>query len=256
MKRRLLILAVTFLMCMQFVCAQEGIPLQSSSSLGIRQYVNVGFNLGGTTPLSLPNTIRAIDSWQPLLIPTLGYEIVYPINSNWGIGAGLRLEYKGMTVKDSVKYFHTIITVNQGGQSGEFEGDFSGKNKTVVKNGYLTLPVNVEYHSNENWRFKLGFYVAWLFKASFSGNVSDGYIRNGDSLGEKVLIDQADFSFGYEERRFDWGLQGGADRSLGKRFSVYANLNWGLQSIFPSSFQGVGFKMYNIYGNLGLSYRL
>lgn len=243
-----------------YTYAQEGsedsIAVQEVSqheTRKIKQYVHAGFNVGALAPLSLPNTIRQINGWWPKFCPSVGYEIVYPLNRKWGIGAAVKLEYKGMGVKDSVQYFHTIITVDNGGQ---FEGDFTGTNKTIVNNAYLTLPVNVVYEPNEKWRYKLGFYMAYLLDAGFTGTVSNGYIRNGNSLGEKILIDEASFNFDKEERKFDWGLQAGAERTVGKRLSVNANLNWGLQPIFPSGFNGVGFNMYNLFLTLGVSYRL
>ena len=86
--------------------------------------------------------------------------------------------------------------------------------------------------------------------------MSNGYIRNGNSPGEKVIIDQASFDFAKEERKFDRGLQGGTERKIGKKLAIAANLQWGLQPVFPAEFKGVGFKMYNIFAGLGVSYQL
>jgi hypothetical protein len=162
-----------------------------------------------------------------------------------------------MGIKDSVQYLHTIISMNNSsGQASSFEGDFTGTNKTIVNNLYLTLPISLVYEPNDTWRYKMGFYVSRLLSGHFSGNVTDGYIRNGNSLGEKVLIDKADFNFDKEQRSWDFGLQGGAERRMGKKLSINGNLNWGLQPLFPSDFKGVGFKMYNLFLTLGVAYRL
>jgi hypothetical protein len=223
----------------------------------IKQYILAGFNIGAATPLSLPNNVRQINGWWPQLSPSVGYEFVYRLSDHWGIGAALKLEYKGMGIKDSVQYLHTIITVDNGnGQTGSFEGDFTGTNKTIVNNAYLTLPINVVYEPNEKWRYKMGIYVAHLLSGNFSGTVSNGYIRNGNSLGEKVLIDESKFNFDKAERNFDFGLQGGAERVIGGKLSVNANLNFGLEPLFPADFKGVGFKMYNIFLTLGVAYRI
>ncbi|MGN6439287.1 MAG: porin family protein [Agriterribacter sp.] len=217
-----------------------------------KHYVHAGFNFGALAPVSLPNTIRKIESFSPSFSPSLGYEVVYALNERWGIGAGLKLEYKGMNTKDSVAYFHTIISMDD----AAFEGDFTGTNTTRVQNGYITLPVHVVYAPGGKWRYKAGLYVARLIDAGFSGNVSDGYIRKGDSMGEKVAIDVAAFNFADTERSFDWGVQGGAERKVWKKLAVNANMNWGLRPVFPSSFKGIGFNMYNLFLTVGAAWEL
>lgn len=122
----------------------------------------------------------------------------------------MRFDIRGMNITDSVQYFHTLITMD----SSEFEGDFTGTNKTVCKNMYLSLPVNMVYSLGDSWRFKLGFYAAYLIRPSFSGQVSNGYIRKGNSLGEKVTIDMATFNFDEVQRKFDWGLHADAEKTF------------------------------------------
>ncbi|MEJ1240616.1 porin family protein [Chryseolinea sp. T2] len=243
---------LTMLMVLFVIAAHA----QQESLVRFEQYVQAGFNFGALTPVSLPNNIRRIDSWVPKFCPSIGYEGVYRFNERWGVGLAMKFEYKGMVVKDSVAYLHTIITVNEDGQTTEFEGDFTGTNETHAYNGYLTVPVNAVYDPGGNWRFKLGFYMAFLVDSKFEGTVSDGYIRNGDSLGEKIMISEATFDFKNELRTFDVGLQGGAGYRLSKKLSVEGNLNWGLRPAFPSSFEGIGFNMYNIFLTLGVAYQI
>ncbi|NSL86512.1 PorT family protein [Chitinophaga sp. Mgbs1] len=212
-----------------------------------------GFNFGATAPTSLPNTIRKINSYAPGFCPSLGYELAYRPTQKWGAAIGVKLDYKGMTVKDEVLYFPTIINTEDG---GTFTGNFSGKNKTTVRNAYVSIPLSATFTPNEQWRFHLGGYAAWLFSSNFYGNVSDGYIRNGGSTGEKVNITTATFDFGKDMRTFDIGLQGGAERKVGKKLSIMGDLSWGLRPVFPSSFKGMDFPMYNIYLTLGVSYKI
>jgi hypothetical protein len=212
-----------------------------------------GFNIGGTAPVGLPNTIRKIETYRPEFSPSLGYELSYHKTRKWGIAVAVKLDYKGMYTKDEVQYFPTIITTKDGGR---FEGDFTGKNETTVRNAYVSFPVSLVYTPTNRWRFNLGGYMAWLFSSNFHGNVSDGYIRNGGSLGEKVDITEATFDFGTEVRSFDAGLQGGAAYRVGKKLSISGNLNWGLRPIFPDDFKGMDFPLYNIYFTLGVTYKI
>ncbi len=222
----------------------------------IQHSLHGGYNVGALAPVGLPNTIRKIDSWNPGIRPSIGYEASMMINQHWGISIGLSYDTKGMDVKDSVMYFHTIITVKDGDNQGVFEGNFSGKNITKVENTYLSIPVDVIYKPADAWRLKGGLYFAYLVKGSFKGNVSDGYIRTGDSQGERVEIDRADFDFSRELRKIDLGAHIGAERTISESLSLEANLNWGLRPAFAPDFKGVGFNMYNIFGNIGLVYHI
>ncbi|WP_208292331.1 porin family protein [Sphingobacterium paludis] len=233
------------------LCAQHAFRIGD-----IQHRITVGYNLGASAPFSLPNTIREIKSYSPVFAPSIGYEATYDISEKWLVGAALRFDVKGMEVTDSVQYFHTIITVdNASGDQGTFEGDFSGTNATTVKNSYLTLPVYGGYRLG-SWDFKIGLYVARLLNGRFEGSVSDGYIRKGDSLGEKVLIDRATFDFAEQIRKWDWGGHLAFARNFGVHWQATLTAQVGAQPIFPSSFKGVGYDLHNMYVTLGAAYRL
>ncbi|ATL48392.1 hypothetical protein COR50_15150 [Chitinophaga caeni] len=219
-------------------------------------HIIAGLNIGGTSPIPLPNTIRKIYSWKPTFAPSLGYELGYRFHEKMAVAIGVGLDYKGMDVKDSVLYFPTVINVTEGGQTGTFEGTFTGRNKTEIRNAYVNIPVSFVFIPDENWRVKAGVYMAWLFSSQFSGNVSNGYIRNGGPTGEKIIVDKAEFDFGDEVRSFDFGVRVAGERRLGKKLNLQAQLNWGLRPVFPSSFKGMDFPMYNIYFQLGVSYKM
>jgi len=216
----------------------------------------LGFNVGATTPLSLPATIRKIDSWSPAFNPSLGYEFLLHIRRGWRLGIGAKIDYKGMTVKDKVMYMHTKITVENGSSTGVFEGDFSGRNKTVIRNAYMTFPLYVAYNFNYKWRVKLGGYAAYLFRPSFKGKVYDGYMRNGSSLGEKIIVTEASFDLSAEQKKWDSGIMMAGERLIGKHLGIMGNFTWGLQPLFPKNNSSMDFKMYNFYLTLGLCYRL
>ncbi|MCX2477024.1 outer membrane beta-barrel protein [Pedobacter sp. MC2016-05] len=211
----------------------------------------IGYNFGGLAPVSFPENIRAINSYSPGFSPAIGYEVIFRLDEHWGIGSGMRLDYKGMSVRDSVQYFHTQVSVDD----ASVEGDFSGTNTTNVKNLYLSLPVYAVYQTDNHWTIKLGFYASRLIRPSFSGSVSDGYLRKGDSLGEKITITSATFNFDEKQRKTDFGLFAGGEKMVYKDFSVKADLQWGLRPVFPDSFTGISFNMYNIFATLGISYQ-
>lgn len=251
MMRRILMSALCLIFGVSIATAQRMDEVKK-----IRHYVTAGYNIGAASPYGLPNTIRSVKSYSLLFTPSVGYEATYDISDQWFLGAGLRLDYKGMKVTDSVQYFRTQITVGDGsGEDGVFEGDFTGTNATETKNAYLTLPVYAGYRAGA-WDLKLGMYFATLLSSTFKGNVSDGYIRKGGSLGEKVLIDNATFDFSDKVRSFDLGAHIAVERTLNQRWKVGLTGQLGLVPLFPSSFKGVGYDLHNMFVTVGASYRL
>lgn len=215
-----------------------------------------GFNLGATTPVPLPEEIRTIKEWRPQFTPQIGYNVLYRIDeTQWGIGSGILLNLKGMNIKDRVKYMYTRVTLEEG-STQELEGYFVGKNETTVNIAYITIPVYASFDLNENWNFRAGGYVSYKIKSEFGGTVSDGYMRVGTPVGEKIEITQATFNFDDNVRKGDFGLTIGAERRVNDKFGIYGNMDWGLRSIFHPKYRVIEFGMYNVYLTLGLTYRL
>lgn len=220
--------------------------------------IRVGINLGGTSPLPLPAEIRKVKSFTTGVNPVIGFRSTRWMDkhSPWGISTGLTIDYRGMETSAKVKYWHTDLEVGEGEQTGRFTGSFSGENKTTVKNGYLTIPLQVAYRPFDKWHFHAGAYFSWILTSKFEGSAKDGYIREGGPTGDRITVENATYNFSDELRNVDAGIMAGADWKIAKRISATGELTWGLLPIFPGSFNGVGYKMYNIYLSLGLSYQL
>lgn len=218
----------------------------------------LGTNIGGTTPLPLPAEIRKINSYQPGLQPVIGIRATHWWQSHpkWGLTSGLNIEYRGFEEQAEVKYWYTNLKVGEGDAAGTYSGTFTGKNKTEVKNGYFSVPLMVSFRPFDVWTFNLGGYFSWMHTSKFEGSASDGYIRNGGPNGSKTNIESATFDFGDKEKKVDAGLAAGADWNFYQRISLSGQLNWGLVPVFPSSFKGLSYSIYNIYFTIGFSYKL
>lgn len=238
--------------------------------------IGAGFEIGGISPLPLPRSIRKLNSFNPLLnfyIEGLAHK---SFTKNWGMAVGLRFETKGMKTDATVKNYHMKITetsrVNDPitgqpvNREQVMEGGWTGSVVTKVHNSYLTIPLLATYtFNNERWTINTGPYISFLIGREFSGHVYDGYIRTSsnqegkayipDEEGENVTVTYATYEFSDDMRTFAWGWQLGASFQAFRHFFVNVNLDWGLNSIFPSDFKTITFKMYPIYGNLGFSYR-
>lgn len=239
------------------VVAEEKKPgaLIRSTLKGLEYRIKAGFNIGGTSPLPLPAEIREINSFRPgMQIAIEGDIIKWFDHSKWGALFGIRLENKGMKTDARVKNYHMVMDSHDLVNPGRMEGAWTGNVKTNVKNSYVTLPFQAIYKVSKRWDIKFGPYISFLTNGDFSGTAYDGYLREGDPTGEKAEVSEATYDFSSDLRTFQWGLDAGGEWRAYKHLNVYADLTWGLNSIFPNDFKSISFKMYNVYLNFGFGY--
>ena len=212
----------------------------------------IGYNIGGTAPIGMPNTIRKLNKYTFKTNISFGLDVQKDLWGKWGLLTGLHIENKAMDIDATVKNYH-MEAYNADG-SGKVEGAWTGHVKTNLDNNYLTFPVLVTYNFTDRWQMKAGPYVSWMFNGSFTGEAYDGYIRDQDPTGQKSDVTRATYDFSDKLRKFHWGVILGGEFKAYKHLSVSLNLQWGLNGIFPSDFNSVTFALYPIYGNLGFNY--
>lgn len=234
---------------------EESSGLVWSTLRGLEYRVKAGFNIGGTSPLPLPEEIRELKSYRMgMQIAIEGDIIKWIPDTKWGALFGVRFENKGMKTDARVKNYHIVMDSYDPVNPGHMEGAWTGYVKTNVKNSYVTLPLQAIYRVSNRWDLKFGPYVSFLTNGDFSGTAYDGYIREGDPTGDKANVSEASYDFSDDLRKTSWGLDAGAEWKAYKHLVVYSDLTWGLNSIFKKDFRSVSFKMYNIYLNFGFGY--
>ena len=227
-----------------------------SSLHGLDYQFKAGVNIGGTSPLPLPEEIRSIESYSPGLAITLEGNVTkwIDVQKKWGVSLGVRLANKNMTTEALVKNYGMEILNDIG---GKVEGLWTGGVKTKVKMSLLTIPILANYKISDRWKLVAGPYLSYMMDGHFSGHVYEGHLRSPDATGSRVNFEGdniATYDFSSSLRKFQWGLQLGGEWKAYKHLNVYADLTWGLNDIFKKDFTTISFAMYPIYLNIGFGY--
>lgn len=229
--------------------------LRFTSSKGWEFDVRAGINIGGATPLGLPREIRHISSFNPHLNGVIEGVVTkwFGEKAKWGAAVGVKIEEKRMTTGARVKNYHTEII-----QDGDrVAGYFTGHVRTEYSSTDLTIPVTANYRIDQRWKVRAGMFFTYRMDGEFSGEVSDGYLRNGTPTGEKVNFDNgssAQYDFSSDLRHFHWGPQVGVSWRAYRHFSINADLAYSFNNIFNSDFHTVTFAMHPVYCNVGFGY--
>ncbi len=249
-----LTLLVILVMGFQALLAQETSVKNHGFFTGLKVNARVGFNVGGTMPLGMPASIRKLEKYDFKLNPAIGLDAEKQFNDRWGLMAGIRLERKGMEIEAKVKNYHMSIV--RGGES--LTGQFTGHNHTTESQWMITIPICATLHV-QKVRISAGPYFSYVTDRQFEGYAFDGYLRVDSPTGPKVELgstetERGSYDFASDMRRFQWGLQAGADWKLRKHFGLFAMVKWGLMGIHKSSFHTIEQTLYPIYGTVGVTY--
>lgn len=216
---------------------------------------SVGSKIGGATPLSMPEEIREINSYSPNVPFFIGGKGIYQINTKWGIALGVTFEGKGMDAEARVKgYKTTFSAVNDSNE--ELRGYYTGDITTKVHNLYISVPVQVDYQLSDRWNVQAGPYVAFAVRKKFYGEAFNGYLRHESPVGDKIIIDQADYDFSNSVRTVDLGMSLGGQYKISRNFFGLAQFDYGVNNIMKTGFESISFGMHNVFLNLGVGYRL
>lgn len=222
-------------------------------------YIRLGYNVGGTAPVGMPATIRSLSRYtlQPNLL--IGADVHKHFGGGkWGLMLGIHLEQKDMEVDAKVKNYHMAMRI---GNEPPVRGVFTGQVVSEVTLGMVTVPVQATYDISPKVRLKAGPYVSFVYQKEFSGYAYDGYIREKDPTGTKVMVGIGDaangtYDFSDSMRNLFFGIDVGADWYFSRRWGASIDLSWGLNGIFKSNFDVIDDTLYPIYANIGVTYKI
>ena len=93
--------------------------------------------------------------------------------------------------------------------------------------------------------------------SSFSGHIYDGTFREGTPIGEPTIFEgtaKGIYDFSDDLRTFQWGNQLGAEYKLNQHVSFSLDVSMANSQIFRKDFESISFRMYNVFGNIGVGY--
>ena len=152
------------------------------------------------------------------------------------------------------------------GNEPPVRGVFTGQVVSEVTLGMVTVPVQATYDISPKVRLKAGPYVSFVYQKEFSGYAYDGYIREIDPTGTKVLVGitgeggreypRGTYDFSNDMRKLHYGIDVGADWYFSRRWGASLDLAWGLNAVFKGSFDVIDDTLYPIYANIGVTYKI
>ena len=245
----LIILAFCILLPMKGIAANPIDDIQLKARLG--------YSIGGTAPLGIPATIRSLDAYRLTPSFLIGIDAKKPLKDAWGIQAGLHFENKGMDADVTTKGYHMEMVKGD----SRVEGLFFGHISQEVTQWMLTIPVQVTYDLSDKVMIKGGPYASFLLNKDFSGIASDGYLREGNPTGAKIIMgdkegEWATYDFSDHMRSMQFGISVGVDWQPLDRIGFSADLDWGLNGIFKSDFKTIEQSLFPIYGTVSVFYKI
>lgn len=252
--RTILLLCLACLSLGTYAQKERNFGIIRSALNGLHYSVRASYGVGGVSPVPLPSEIRQINSYRPLVGFALEGTIEKDINKWLGLHVGLRLENKTMATDAMVKGYKMEI---QNGPGAVVSGYWTGNVKTNVTNSYISLPILFTFKLSPRWKMRIGPYFSYLLRGDFSGSVYDGYLREGTPTGSKVVFEgdnRPTYDFSDSLVRNNWGVQYGIEWRAFSHLNIFADLQWGLNSVFPDDFETITFNMYPIYANFGFAY--
>lgn len=216
----------------------------------------IQMSLGGASPLGIPAQIRKIESFKPKNPFGIEMNVTKWLNNEkkFGIRAGIKYEGRGMKTQARVKNYYTQIEDDSGAQT---KGYFTGHVITELENDYFTIPALFVWDATEHWNFYGGFYFSVTANKSFTGYIYDGAFREGTPIGELTTFEgtaQGLYDFSDDLKGFQWGNQIGAEFKTNSEWRIFADFTKANTPVFKTNFEAISFKMYNIFGNIGVSY--
>lgn len=217
----------------------------------------VGYTMGGMTPIPMVPEIRKINEFKPLQGLSLGLDLSYQVDKDWQLKGGLQYFNRGMKTEAQVKGYH--MTVKQGDNS--LRGYFTGHNHSEAEQSGFALPLQAEWQATKRFSIMTGPVFEYYIQRQFSGSVTDGYLRVDVPTGNKVLFgamgeNSPTYDFSNDMSRFGLGWQLGLAYRFASKWQAYALGRYIFTNTFEPKFETINMRLHPVYLTLGLAYQI
>lgn len=246
---------VLTLACLAMLGTRSAVAQETDGHIQLK--ARMGYNIGGTTPIGLPASIRSIESFRLTPNFMVGLDAMYPLSDKFGLQLALYYEIKDMDGEVTTKGYHMKVKMD----NDELEGVYTGHVRQKVRQRMFTIPIQLTYELSRKMQLRAGPYLSLLPTTEFYGYAFDGYMRKDDPTGVKVVMgdkegEWATYDFSDDMRTCQLGVAVGMDWTFYRQLGLSANLSWGLTGIHHSSFKTVEQTLYPIYGAIGFFYKI
>lgn len=252
MKIKLILLFAIFSFCATSLYAETD-ELSWLEANGIEFRLQAGYNIGAASPMPFPPEIRELQGYNPGFNLSLDVVTIKWFTPSLGIGLDLRMQNQGMKTDARVKSYKMKMTEGD----SVIAGYWTGSVVTNVLQNLLGFSVPVLWKPAPAWELQLGPFFTWRVGGQFSGHVYDGYLREGDPTGNKIVFEgdaKGLYDFSDELNIFNWGIEIAGMWQPFEHFSVRAGLTWGFRSILDKEFETISFPMYPVFATIGFVY--
>lgn len=220
--------------------------------------VRAGWSIGGTMPMGLPASIRALNSYTLQPNFQVAFDLGWQLKPWLAIEAGIGLENKAMSIDARVKSYDMVLS--QEG-SDPIAGVFTGNVISDASAWQICIAPRAAFWVRENVKLFVGPYIAPAISKSFKGYAYNGYIRQGDPTGARTDVGDTEqtrgnYDFSDDLRTISVGANFGVNWYVYKRLGVFADVTWAFNGAFKSSFTTIKQTMYPVYGTIGITYKL
>ena len=243
------------LVCLAMLGTRSAAAQENNGKFQLK--ARIGYNIGGTTPIGLPASIRSIESFKLTPNFMVGLDAMYPLSDKLGLQLALHYEIKDMDGEVTTKGYHMKVKMD----NDELEGVYTGHVRQKVRQRMFTIPIQLTFELSRKMQLRAGPYLSLLPYKKFYGYAFDGYMRKDNPTGIKVVMgsnegEWATYDFSDDMRHWQMGLAAALDWAFYRQLGLSVNLSWGLTGIHHSSFKTVEQTLYPIYGTIGVFYRI
>ncbi|WP_281615634.1 porin family protein [Flammeovirga sp. SubArs3] len=209
-------------------------------------------NFGASVPLYFQDIPKRY-SWSTTFNPSVGAYVEIPLKEDRkSVHIELIYTRKGNSTEATVENRYFKVSDN-------YQGYVTGDVQTNISLNYIEIPIQFKTNlskKDNGWYAIAGLYLAAMVSGTFDGILYAGGTLE-DIVGSSTEIGRdTPYDYSSDLVNFDWGAQFGIQKEIGNHFTVDTQIAWGFNGIFPRGYDTVDPNLFNLYGKIGVLYKI